>query len=439
MSIPEAEQRRLFARSGNRCAFPDCRRLLTADGSPPDRLVVLGEAAHIVAERPGGPRGSSPMSLTERNRAENLILLCNNHHQLIDSQSQTYTVERLRAMKEAHERWVEKTLGVGRDDGRVAQPPRIAEVVHSTLLPADRMPAYVYGAPCDLAERDVQGQLGPLRNGEMAPYIVRGKMLYAFQDLAERGNPFEPVVVGQPVDRFGADEWWADPDRLGWFIQLLNRTLNKLTGRRGLKFDREHRRYYFAPSEPGVPFAVVYKPLNKQRASRTVVWQPKKKSTGEARPYWFHRAVALRFLQTGERSWALSIRPELRVTADGVNPPPSETIGGKVTRKKSRTFNYNLLAEVQFWRDYLSESQPRILLPFGHARQTIVVPTTLMRGDVTWPGIPKEHAKPFKNVEYVDDLFTWAEFRTLEEGLEEPDEDEWLEEDGGGGDDDQPY
>ena len=104
-----------------------------------------------------------------------------------------------------------------------------------------------------------------------------------------------------------------------------------------------------------------------------------------------------------------------------------------MTRKKSRTFNYNLLAEVQFWRYSLRESQPRILQPFGHARQTIVVPTTLMRGDVTWPGIPKEHARPFKNVEYVDDLFSWAEFRSLEEGLEEADEDEWLEE--GDGDD----
>ena len=62
-----------------------------------------------------------------------------------------------------------------------------------------------------------------------------------------------------------------------------------------------------------------------------------------------------------------------------------------------------------------------------------------MRGDVTWRGIAEEHAKPFKNVEYVDDLFTWAEFRSLEEGLEEPDEDEWLEEDGSDGDDDQPY
>lgn len=439
MSIPEAEQRRLFGRSGNRCAFPDCRRLLTADDSPPDRLVVLGEMAHIVADRPGGPRGNSPVSLAERNRAENLILLCNNHHQLIDSQIQTYTVERLRAIKEAHELWVEKTLGMGRGgDGYAVQPPRVVEMVHSTLLPVERMPAYVFGAPCDIGERDVQGQLGRLRDGEMAPYIVRGKMLYAFQDLAERGNPFEGVVVGQPVERFGVEEWWTDPDRLRWFIQLLNRTLNKLTGRRGLRFDREHRRYYFAPAEPGVPFAVTYKPLNKRRASRAVVWQPKKKATGEARPYWFHRAASLGFLRTSARGWALSIRPELRITVDGVNPPASETIGGKVTRKKSRTFNYNLLAEVQFWRDYLSESQPRILLPFGHARQTIVVPTTLMRGDVTWPGIPKEHAKPFKNVEYVDDLFTWAEFRSIEEGLEELDEDEWLDE-GEGDNDDEPY
>ncbi len=439
MSIPSVEQRKLFVRSGNRCAFPDCRRLLTADGSPPDRLVVLGEAAHIVAERPQGPRGASPMPLEERNRAENLILLCNNHHQLIDSQPQTYTVGRLRAMKEAHERWVEKTLGAGtEEDGHHVQPPCITEVVHSTLLPIERMPAYIYGAPYDQEERQVQGQLGPLRGGEMAPYVVRAKMLYAFQDLAERGNPFEAAVAGQPVDRFRVEEWWDDPDRLGWFIQLLNRTLNKLTGRRGLQLDREHRRYYFTPPQPGVPFAVTYKPLNKRRAERTVVWQPKRRSTGELRPYWYHRAVALRFFRSGKHAWILSIRPELRITSDGVNPPPAETIGGKVTRKKSRIFNYNLLGEVQFWRDYLSESQPRIILPFGHPRQTIVISTTLMRGDVTWPGIPKEHAKPFRNVDYVDDLFSWAEFRSLEEGLED-DENEWLEEDEGEGDDDQPY
>lgn len=84
-SIPEAGQRKPFVRSVNRCAFPDCRRLLTAGGSPPDPLVVLGEVAHIVAERPGGPRGSFPLPLEDRNRAENLILLCTDLHQSVES------------------------------------------------------------------------------------------------------------------------------------------------------------------------------------------------------------------------------------------------------------------------------------------------------------------------------------------------------------------
>lgn len=193
-----------------------------------------------------------------------------------------------------------------------------------------------------------------------------------------------------------------------------------------MRLDREHRRYYFPPLEPGQPRAVEYTPLNKKRASRAVVWQPKRKATGEVRPYWFHRAVSLRFLRTAEQSWVLSIRPELRITVDGVEESPSEKIGGRVTRKKSRTFNYDLLGEVHFWRDYLSDSRPRIMLPFGSARQVIVVSTTLMHGEIMWPGIPKEHAKPFKNVEYIDDLFTWAEFSSLDDS---EDRDDWIEDD----------
>ena len=75
----------------------------------------------------------------------------------------------------------------------------------------------------------------------------------------------------------------AEPDRLGWYIALLNRCLNKLTGRLGLRLDRDHRRYYFEPDEPGSPMEVTYRPLNATKATRSVVWQPVKQSTGEAR------------------------------------------------------------------------------------------------------------------------------------------------------------
>jgi len=170
MAIPPREQRILLQKSGNRCAFPHCRRVLTAEDSPPDRVVILGEIAHIVAESPDGPRGDSPMSLAERNTYENLILLCNVHHQQIDDQPQTYTIERLQQIKQDHEAWVEKTLGKGYDDRFLPEPPtRKRETVYSTLLPVVHMPSFIYGGPCDLKdEHSAALQLQPLRQVEMA-------------------------------------------------------------------------------------------------------------------------------------------------------------------------------------------------------------------------------------------------------------------------------
>ena len=104
MSIPPTELKRLFARSGNRCAFTDCRRLLIVDASPGQPPVTLGDVAHIVAASPAGPRGSAFMAPADRNRYENLILLCNLHHQRIDAEPAAFTPERLRGIKEEHER-----------------------------------------------------------------------------------------------------------------------------------------------------------------------------------------------------------------------------------------------------------------------------------------------------------------------------------------------
>jgi hypothetical protein len=47
----------------------------------------------------------------------------------------------------------------------------------------------------------------------------------------------------------------------------------------------------------------------------------------------------------------------------------SAKIGGKVTRRKSRMFNYDLLEELQFWRDFLTPTI-HILAGDGETRQT---------------------------------------------------------------------
>lgn len=89
----------------------------------------------------------------------------------------------------------------------------------------------------------------------------------------------------------------------------------------------------------------------------------------------------------------------------------SKRIGARVTKKKARWFNYDLLGEVQFWRDYLGDSKLRIVLNFGSLGQQLVISMNILACEVEWPGIPDEYIKAFKNVEYVDTLFTWAELQ----------------------------
>ncbi len=426
MAVPLKEQRILFQKSGNRCAFPDCRRVLTADASPIDGPVVLGDIAHIVAESHNGPRGNHPLSPEERSQYNNLILLCTQHHQLIDAQPQTYTVERLHAMKEEHERWVEKTLGSGLNLTNETLQKK-TETIYSTLLPIERMPRFIFGIPTTArTEGEITNNLLPLRNHEMAPFILRQGMLFAFQNMNLPRNPFGNLVPGRSAERYLLSEWTQDPDHQLWLTQLLNRSLNKLTGRRGLFLDKEHRRYYFPAVAPGQEVSVTYRPLNQKSAQRKVVWRRRSIKTGQPRGYWYHRAISLSFMLTERDAWCLCLRPELRLTTDGVNPASSKRIGARVTREKSHRFNYDLLGEVNFWRDFLSEGRPRIIMSFG-PNQSIFVSTTLLESQVIWPGIPEEYTKPFKNVNYVDDLFSWTELANADRESEDDEGNEDIE------------
>ena len=69
----------LFARSGNRCAFPKCSAAIVDDKT------LLGEVAHIKGARLGAPRYDATQAPEERHGYANLILLCPNHHTVIDS------------------------------------------------------------------------------------------------------------------------------------------------------------------------------------------------------------------------------------------------------------------------------------------------------------------------------------------------------------------
>jgi hypothetical protein len=419
LAVPYRELRLLFQKSGNRCAFSDCRRLLTAS-SDFDGDVVLGEAAHIVAERANGPRGESCLSTAERNRYDNLILLCNTHHQLIDSAPQTYTVERLRAIKRDHEAWVESRLSIPEQ----LRVPMVEETLYGTFLPVVHVPRLVYGFPCAESDERMLGPfLQPGRAGEAAPFIIRSGNLLAFQNMSEPGNPFAALAKGKPVERFIVEKWLDHPQYLGWFSTLLNRSLNKLTGRRGLHLDKEHRRYYFPMLVEGQNRREQYLSMTGRKVKRNVVWKTVSKKTGEPYGPWYHRAISLRFLRVDRLRWCLNLRPELRITTDGETPLSSEAIGPHATRRASRVFNHDLFKEVHFWRDYLGGSTGALKVDFHDRGQFLKISTTLATGTISWPGTPPQYAQKFTNIEYLDDDDSWAQLPDSEK-LDD-DEDAW--------------
>lgn len=93
-----ATVKRLFARSGNRCAFPECDVPLVEESG-----TVTGEICHIRAASPGGPRYHEAQTDDARNAAANLILLCGRHHKLVDAEPNKFTVQTLSEFKSRRE------------------------------------------------------------------------------------------------------------------------------------------------------------------------------------------------------------------------------------------------------------------------------------------------------------------------------------------------
>lgn len=100
MSEPHIKTiKRLFAVSGNRCDFPKCQSTLV----DADTGKVTGKICHIKGSRPGSARYDPQQGDEERHGYDNLLLMCPIHHDVVDSDAESYTVERLREIKSRHE------------------------------------------------------------------------------------------------------------------------------------------------------------------------------------------------------------------------------------------------------------------------------------------------------------------------------------------------
>jgi len=93
--------RRLDTLSGNQCAAPGCIKPLIAR----DNESILSKICHIEAASKKGPRFNVNMDDEERRHYNNLILMCDECHIIIDNKENEvdYPVKLLKAWKKEHE------------------------------------------------------------------------------------------------------------------------------------------------------------------------------------------------------------------------------------------------------------------------------------------------------------------------------------------------
>jgi hypothetical protein len=111
-SISTKNQNLLWAISGGRCEYEGCNKILHTDILTKKKY-NSAYIAHIVADKPDGPRGDTVRSKLLCDNISNLMLLCNEHHNLVDKVDVgRHSEPRLLAMKQQHEERIKRVTDI---------------------------------------------------------------------------------------------------------------------------------------------------------------------------------------------------------------------------------------------------------------------------------------------------------------------------------------
>ena len=111
-SIPAKVINQLLVKSVGRCQYRGCNKSLYKD-LVTKRNFNQSYIAHIVADEPGGPRGDAARSKLLAKDLNNLMLLCDTHHRLVDKiDIAGHPEPLLLEMKKEHEERIERVTDI---------------------------------------------------------------------------------------------------------------------------------------------------------------------------------------------------------------------------------------------------------------------------------------------------------------------------------------
>jgi hypothetical protein len=232
-SIPEKVKQILFGLAAGRCEYRGCNKLLGEDDLT-RRPGKFSAFAHIIADEPGGPRGDAVLSSQLAKDISNIMLLCLDHHRLIDVDDVPgHPVDLLVSMKARHEERIRRLTEL--DDNHrtllVLMAANIGDrkgVVNALDARAAVLPMYAVddGVPIDLAHlrlpdgTGVAWQVGVREIDEAVRRVQEGLVRGQAQHLSvfalapipllmHLGRMLGDIAPGEAYQRHRAPPGWA--------------------------------------------------------------------------------------------------------------------------------------------------------------------------------------------------------------------------------------
>ena len=171
MAITDKTRKILWGKSGNKCAI--CKQELVREDNFQSNYSIIGEECHIISGKKNGPRYDPSFPVEKLDSYENLILLCASDHKMIDDFSEIYTVEKLRQIKEQHEKWVSKNI-YGED-----MVIKIKLINQKILSSVGRAPDFL-SAKIKLIKQKIPDYLLQINSGKELLNIIEGAHAFSY-------------------------------------------------------------------------------------------------------------------------------------------------------------------------------------------------------------------------------------------------------------------
>jgi hypothetical protein len=177
---------------------------------------VVGEVCHIKGEKVGSARHDDNQPEDERHGYENLVLMCRKHHRVIDSEEESYPVEKLIVMKKEHEESDTRRYTISDELGQ-----RLGAILASEADNGARAKTVPFP---DMTIRELFFHIRPdlLEEAHETRWVEVGRNVmdhFSTGRLRAWGRPIYPVGRMRPMKAVDEPGYWMHAEFSYWFLQ----------------------------------------------------------------------------------------------------------------------------------------------------------------------------------------------------------------------------